>query len=710
MKKFLYVLVFTLFANNIVFGQQCGTTIQSIDEMDLIMPGYKIGVQKALGNADKYVQKVLLNPNSAQRQGNDTIIIPIVVHVIYNTSNQNVSEANILKQIEVLNKDFARLNSDTTKTPSSFRNLAKGLPLKFCLAQRDPQGNSTTGINRVQTTKFMWDYDNAATSNDFKFTSKGGQNAWDRNSYFNFWIVNLDDNLTNGGSLLGFAQFPGGLASTDGVAVDYAQVGALGRTATHEVGHWLGLIHIWGDKDDCIQDDGIDDTPKQAGNTQNGCRTHPYNDGCSSAIMFMNYMDYSSDACMNMFSKGQCDRMLGVLNTSRKGLKSSIGCLPAILPSVDANLIDLIEPSERVCNNVTSKAAVRNFGSQTISTIRFKIKIGSKEQLYDWSGNIPSLGKADIDLPLIDISSLSDGVYDFSLEIQLVNGISDNEVINNIQLVPVEKKSTSTATPFFEGFESAFNGSIKVNNPDNSKTWERTSKARKTPGSYSIYMNYFDYTNNEEIDEFLLPPVNTTNLNNSSLTFDVAYALYSSTGFSDTLEVYVQAGCDAPWQRVYKKFNPNLQTAPNTTFEFKPSQTQWRRDSILLDAYKSENLTVKFVGKCDNENNLYIDNISIKGAISTGLNIDLLNESDFQIFPNPTKNNYFVHFNSDKSQDILISVRDITGKLWMEKTVSVNMGNNDIEMTNKQLPAGNVFITLTNGTQTGTRKLMVFGN
>ena len=78
MKKFLYVLVFTLFANNIVFGQQCGTTIQSIDEMDLIMPGYKIGVQKALGNADKYVQKVLLNPNSAQRQGNDTIIIPIV--------------------------------------------------------------------------------------------------------------------------------------------------------------------------------------------------------------------------------------------------------------------------------------------------------------------------------------------------------------------------------------------------------------------------------------------------------------------------------------------------------------------------------------------------------------------------------------------------------------------------------------------------------
>ncbi len=140
-----------------------------------------------------------------------------------------------------------------------------------------------------------------------------------------------------------------------------------------------------------------------------------------------------------------------------------------------------------------------------------KLKLEAIEQLFDWSGNIPSLGTEDIELPLIDIATLSDGVYDFSLEIQLVNGISDNEVINNIQLVPVEKKSTSSATPFFEGFESAFNGSIRINNPDNSKTWERTTKARKTPGSYSIYMNYFDYTNNEEIDEFLLPPVNTTN-------------------------------------------------------------------------------------------------------------------------------------------------------------------------------------------------------
>ncbi|MBK9353960.1 MAG: T9SS type A sorting domain-containing protein [Bacteroidetes bacterium] len=240
------------------------------------------------------------------------------------------------------------------------------------------------------------------------------------------------------------------------------------------------------------------------------------------------------------------------------------------------------------------------------------------------------------------------------------------------------------------------------------KPGERTTKARKTPGSYSMYMNYFNYPNNDQVDEFLLPPVNTSNLNNASITFDVAYALQSVTGFSDTLEVYVQAGCDAPWEQVYKKFNPQLQTAPVTTVDFKPTQAQWRRDSILLDAYKNENLTVKFVGKCDYENNLYIDNISIKGGTSTGLTLDLLNTSDFQIFPNPTKGNYFVFFNSDKSQEVLISVRDITGKLLMEKSVSVNMGNNDIEMTNKQLPAGNVFITLTNGTQTGTRKLMVF--
>lgn len=632
-----------------------------------------------------------------------------MVHVIYKDESQNVSETKILNQIEVLNKDFARLNTDTNKTPNSFKSLAQGIPVKFCLAQRDPQGNFTTGINRIQTNKSMWDYDNAATREDFKFASKGGISAWDRNSYLNIWMVNLDDNLSNGGSLLGFAQFPGGLASTDGVALDYNVVGAFGRTATHEVGHWLGLLHIWGDDSTaCTGSDQIDDTPNQAGNTSNGCRTHPYNDGCSSAIMFMNYMDYSSDACMNMFSKGQCDRMTAVLNTNRKGLKSSIGCLPTNLPAIDANLIYLEEQNQRICNNYSPIATVRNFGSSTITSIDYKIKIGSIEQNYTWNGDIPSLESSTINLPNIDVSVLIDGVYDVSLELILVNGLSDSDITNNVKIIPFEKKATSLSAPFFEGIESVLDGSIKIINPDNSKTWQRTSKARKTPGYYSIYMNYFDYPNNEEIDEFLLPPVNTMNLNNSSLTFDVAYAIQSAIGFSDTLEIYVQPGCDAPWQQVYKKYNPNLQTAPLTTNEFKPSQSQWRRDSILLDAYKSENLTVKFVGKCDYENNLYIDNISIKGATSTGLNIDLLNESDFQIFPNPTKGNYFVHFNSDKNQDIFISVRDVTGKLLMEKTVSVNQGNNNIEMTNKQLPVGNVFITLTNGTQTGTRKLMVF--
>lgn len=706
-----YFLLFGLVLSSIFAKaqtNQCGTTIQSIDELDKYQPGYKKGVEKASAIADKWANKFLNTPNNTNREMIDTITIPIVVHVIYNNALQNVSEANILKQIEVLNSDFARLNSDTNKTPNQFKSIAKGLPIKFCLAMRDPQGNATTGIIRTTTTTFMWDYDIVASQNNFKYTSKGGQDAWDRNSYFNLWIVNLDDNLSNGFTLLGFAQFPGGVAATDGVAVDFTQVGTLGRTATHEVGHWLGLYHIWGDDGSaCTGTDFIADTPNQAGNTNNACRTHPYNDGCSTAIMFMNYMDYSSPSCQNMFSKGQCDKMTAVLNTSRSRLKSSFGCLPANLPDLDANLIELIIPTGRICDSLRAKTSVRNFGNNEISSIDFKLTVGDIVEFITWNGSINTLAIKQIEFDNIDISALIDGNINVKLEILMVNGTTDANTDNNTKEGTVLKSNTQVELPYFQGIEEVLDSTIKINNPDNSITWARTNKAKKT-GSYSMYMNYFDYPNNEQIDEFILPVVNAEQVENPALVFDVAYALKSTIGFSDTLEIYVQTECDGEWKLVYKKFNPQLQTAPNTSLEFKPTATQWRRDSISLVDYKSNHLSVKFVGKCDNQNNLYIDNISIKGSTTTGLNLNLLSQSQFQVFPNPSKGNYFLRYISDFNEPVLIEVRDITGRLLYEEKRNVEAGENIIEMKKQQDFTGNLLISITNGTNTGTRKLMMF--
>lgn len=256
--------------------------------------------------------------------------IPIVFHVVYRTAAENISDAQIMSQLTILNNDFRKLNADWLNTPIPFQGLVADCELQFCLAQQDPNGNPTTGINRVATTVTSFSSNNAV-----KYTAQGGANAWDRNRYLNIWVCNL------GGGLLGYAQFPGGAAATDGVVINYNATGDIGtaaapynkgRTATHEVGHWLNLYHIWGDDGTgCNGSDQVNDTPNQGGSNY-GCPTFP-KVSCSNGAngdMFMNYMDYTDDACMYMFTAGQKARIdaLFAAGGSRASLLTSNGCNP----------------------------------------------------------------------------------------------------------------------------------------------------------------------------------------------------------------------------------------------------------------------------------------------------------------------------------------------------------------------------------------------
>jgi hypothetical protein len=256
------------------------------------------------------------------------VTIPVVVHVVYNTATENISDAQIQSQITVLNADFRKLNSDASLVPSAFSSLAADANIEFCLASTDPTGASTTGITRTSTTSTSF-----STNDGVKFSSSGGKNAWDATKYLNIWVCDIS------GGILGYAQFPGGSASTDGVVIDYQYFGTMGtatapfnkgRTATHEVGHWLNLYHIWGDDGTgCTGSDLVSDTPNQADENY-GCPTFPQV-SCSNGAngdMFMNYMDYTDDACMYMFSTGQASRMQALFATggARASLLTSNGC------------------------------------------------------------------------------------------------------------------------------------------------------------------------------------------------------------------------------------------------------------------------------------------------------------------------------------------------------------------------------------------------
>jgi hypothetical protein len=250
--------------------------------------------------------------------------IPVVVHVVWNTPAQNISDTQINSQIEVLNRDFRRTNPDVASTPAPFLPLTADARVEFFLATTDPTGAATTGINRRQTTTTSF----GSTNDPVKSQAAGGANPWPADKYLNIWVCQLS------GGLLGYAQFPGGPATTDGVVILHSAFGTvgsaaapfnLGRTATHEIGHWLNLNHIWGDDGTgCGGIDNVDDTPNQGGPNYNvptfprvSCGNGPNGD------MFMNYMDYVDDRAMFMFTAGQVARMQACLD----GPRNTIGML-----------------------------------------------------------------------------------------------------------------------------------------------------------------------------------------------------------------------------------------------------------------------------------------------------------------------------------------------------------------------------------------------
>ncbi|MFN8277349.1 MAG: M43 family zinc metalloprotease [Chitinophagales bacterium] len=316
-KTGLLAFAFALTATT-VFGQgRSCATMHNLERLQMADPGYAARMQEI----ETFTQNYLANHPAENNRA--VVTIPVVVHVVYNTATQNISDAQIQSQIAVLNADYAATNSDKSQTPSAFSSLIANTNIQFCLAQRTPAGAATTGIVRKSTTSTSFIDDDKV-----KYAAQGGDDAWDATKYLNIWVCNL------GGGLLGYAQFPGGANATDGVVINYTAFGNTGtaaspynkgRTATHEVGHWLNLRHIWGDAN--CGSDLVNDTPTQQ--TSNyGCPTYPHVTCSNAGDMSMNYMDYTDDACMYMFTAGQSTRMNALFATggARVGLTTSLGC------------------------------------------------------------------------------------------------------------------------------------------------------------------------------------------------------------------------------------------------------------------------------------------------------------------------------------------------------------------------------------------------
>ncbi len=420
----IYIFTFWSFVAFSQEGRNCGTQ----NRLDFFKTQHPESIINQ-SDLELQIQKWIKDNPSVKASA---ITIPVVVHVVYKNNAENISDAQIQTQIDVLNEDFRRLNQDASNTPFDFLPFAADMQIEFCLAKRY-LGVPTNGIVRKQTNL----PEIPLYSDSIFFTQMGGSSAWNTNRYLNIWVCDI------AGNVMGWAQFPsGGNSQTDGIVIDYERFGTIGtvsqpyhkgRTTTHEVGHWLSLFHVWGDNS--CGDDFVSDTPEQE-QANFGCNIHPKPSCTNSGDMFMNFMDYSDDACMNIFTQGQKQRAMAVLNTSRVGLISSNSCQPFILPNTDAGISAIINPNNldvECASPVYPIVVLKNFSSDTlfVTTIKYSVNGGIPEYQV-WNGALAQYQTDIINLSGIAASGTS---HTFSASTINPNNSTDINSQNDEQII-----------------------------------------------------------------------------------------------------------------------------------------------------------------------------------------------------------------------------------------------------------------------------------
>lgn len=566
--------------------------------------------------------------------------IPVVVHVIHDGeplgAGSNIPDQNILDQIAVLNEDFRRMPG----TPGwSSDPRSADTQIEFVLAKRDPNGNPTTGIVRWNRNTMGWTappYNTAYIDGTIKPATQ-----WDPNRYLNIWVADLQ------GGLLGYAQFPdaSGLlgmpgdagmgactqaANTDGVVILYSAFGSagksssgltapyhLGRTTTHEVGHWLGLRHVWGDQQPNCGDDFCDDTPMGT-NAIYGCAAGAPSCGATASLtrMVENYMEYSDDACMNMFSQDQALRMRVVLEYCPR--RRSLITSPALVPptTTDASLIDLPLPRDLCPGTYNISAVLRNTGTATLTSIPVAYRLnGGAWQTQTWTGTLA--GGATTTFALTGVDFTTPGEYVLT-------------ACTNLAADPDRTEDTTTTRivvhngfyPLYETFEAGWEGRPvppnlwRVVDPNNDCFTWRPGHCTGSDGqrTTALFVNCWAYSQQDRRDELYTPIIDLTSAPNTvQLQFDVAYRRYDNTS-TDELRVEISTDCGGTWSAtpIYQKSGATLATGANTAARFVPAAAnEWRTETVNLSAYTGQRIRLRFVTVNQYGNCIWIDNVRI---------------------------------------------------------------------------------------------------
>jgi len=603
-------------------------------------------------------------------------VIPVVFHVIHQGGRENISLEQIDSQIKVLNEDFGK------KKGSNGDGKGVDTRVRFCRAKIDPSGNCTDGIVRVNSKLSSHKSHERAKLKDLSF--------WNNKNYLNFYIVGSIN-----GNVGGYASFPGAPDDADGIVVRHNLVGTRGtsstkgRTATHELGHWLGLYHTFNNgcgTDTCTDGDYVCDTPPVALPNRNcviganSCN----NDLPDVPDQIENYMDYTSDNCQNSFTEGQSDRIHSTLDNIRTNIWKTSNLIST---GCDSNYV-----APRFCNVIADFVSLNR-----------TICLGSKTQFHDkslntvisWQWRFEGGTPSTSTLQNPEILYSNPGGYEVSLTVADSNGKDSITFNNYINVVP---KESGNKLPFFEGFEIETQSlnQLRIDNLDSGITWEIDSTVGRK-SRFSIKIDNLINTNYGSADELVLPPVDFSSIHIDSslyLQFDWAYAKSDPT-FSDQLLVLMSTDCGLNYIPIFNRSQSALATGMTQTTPFVPDSSEWKNINIDLSPFRTENrVLLKFVNVTDGGNNLYLDNIYVgDGTMPTFptsiKNIDI--SKQVIAYPNPTSTKLNINLIGNQSIHE-IRITNIMGGIVYEK--SFLKKKNNINLSVDKLPIGSYFIQL----------------
>ncbi|MEM6642313.1 MAG: choice-of-anchor J domain-containing protein [Bacteroidota bacterium] len=583
------------------------------------------------GEFEEWVQEKLVRRLSRiplATQASSEITIPVVVHVLHQGEEvgegSNLSVDRIRGQIDSLTVDFRRLNADTINTPSAFLPVAADVEINFVLAYRDPKGNPTDGIVRVNASRsFIPD----RISDLIQMRSLS---HWPAEDYFNIYCADLSTNL------IGFATFPetdGSKGSSSGqwpyldaVYMDHQYFGvnpdapafeSRGRTLTHEVGHFLGLRHIWGDGN-CTRDDFIADTPLadfHNGGYSSPC-TFPNPDDDEVCVegepeMFQNYMDYTDDICMNLFTQGQkdCMRVVAANSPRRASLVNSSALSPVLFADNDLAINKIISPDFANCGTqITPIVEVINHGKNQIDEYEVTLLINNVEVFtISRATLLQSFGTETISFPNQILASSSNRV---GFRVKQINGVTDENSANDSKSIDLEY-TASLSLPFIQDFES---GNELLGNVGSGEAWDVVLAPRVSPSNRALVFQSFD--NNSAFGKDLVlttPPLDLNGVSTATLSFKYAYSGRTNDIF-DLLSVTGSADCGATYpDELFSEIGQDLQTAIPTQSAFVPSnELEWQQVILNISDYQNTDGVRFRFSVLNGSNNIYLDDIQIE--------------------------------------------------------------------------------------------------